>query len=269
VKVRKRTFLPDRSGWTIAVQSALAKGIEKVVLARCQVLELESAPDPFALTASLKEKAKGAFIFCFSDGDTAFLGASPERLFCRVGQMLYSEAMAGTRPRGHSLEEDIKFETELLGSAKDLREFIPVRAFLEKTLTPLCQEALSFSPIGLYKTQNVQHLYTRCTARLKPNCSDDDILRRLHPTPALCGTPQSDAFKTIRELEPFDRGLYGGALGWSCGNASEWIVGIRCCLIQKQRAYLYTGTGIVEGSDPAKEWEELDHKARLYEGIFI
>jgi menaquinone-specific isochorismate synthase len=244
--------------------------MEKVVLARCQVLELAESPDPFALTAALKNRARGAYVFCFSEGDTAFFGASPERLFFRDGLDLYSEAMAGTRLRGHSAEEDAQLGRELLGSLKDLRELTPVQTFLKTALAPLCEKPPVFGPVSLHKTQNVQHLYAQCKAQLRDgNLSDNEILTRIHPTPALCGSPANEAFDLIRALEPFDRGLYGGALGWSTPEASEWIVGIRSCLIRGNRAYLYTGTGIVEGSDPGEEWEELNQKGRLYDEIFI
>lgn len=269
VKVLKRTFLPGKDDWIKAVKQALSKKMTKVVLARCQMLELAESPDPFALTAALKRKAHGAYIFCFNEGDTAFFGASPERLFSRSGQILHSEAMAGTRPRGRSEEEDMKLGNELLNSAKDLRELTPVRTFLQSALTSICKEPLSFSPLTLHKTQNVQHLYMQCKANLKEEYTDQDILALLHPTPALCGTPTREAFDLIRKLEPFERGLYGGALGWSTGQTSEWVVGIRSCFIQKNRAYLYTGTGIVEGSDPEEEWEELNQKSRLYDEIFV
>ncbi|HLI93964.1 MAG TPA: chorismate-binding protein, partial [Puia sp.] len=65
------------------------------------------------------------------------------------------------------------------------------------------------------------------------------------------------------------RGLYGGAIGWSTQDASEWVVGIRSCFIQGKTATLFSGTGIVQGSDPISEWDELDQKLKLYDGIFV
>ena len=264
-RVLKRTFLPEKREWVASVKTALAKNLRKVVLARMEILELAEAPDPFALTAALKERASGAYLFCLAEGDTAFLGASPERLFSRSQNILHTEAVAGTVPRGKNPEEDAQLGEALLKSEKALREILPIQAFFQAALP----SPLSFSPISLHKTQNVQHLYMRCSASLPKNLSDSEILSRLHPTPALCGTPTDKAFSLISELEPFERGLYGGALGWSTPTASEWIVGIRSCLIKGKRAYLYTGAGIVDGSDPEEEWEELNHKRRLYDGVFV
>lgn len=269
VVVKKRHYLPSREHWLQSVRCALSKNLEKIVLARCEILELETRPDPFALTASLKKKAQGAYVFCFSENETAFIGASPERLFYKHGQTLHSEAMAGTRPRGPTEIQDTIFSQELLKSAKDLREITPIQIFLQNALAPVCLFSPIFSPISIHKTQNVQHLYSQCSSILCKDISDQDILNRIHPTPALCGTPTNQAFDLIRKLEPFERQLYGGALGWTTPEASEWIVGIRSCLIRNKTAYLYTGTGIVEGSNPEEEWEELNQKAKLYEGIFL
>ena len=269
VIVKKRTFLPDKAEWIEKVKTALSQNIKKVVLARCQILELSSSPDPFALTAALNRQTEGSYLFCMQEGKKAFLGASPERLFCRKGDKIFSEAMAGTRRRGNTVEEDERLGQELLESAKDRSEFQPVTEFLKTTLPPFCEGPLAFTPLSLHRTKNVQHLYTKCEALLRKDVKDQDLIEALHPTPALCGTPKESAFALIRSLEPFDRGLYGGAIGWTSPGASEWIVGIRSCWIEENRAYLYAGAGIVQGSDPEAEWEELNCKSKLYERIFL
>lgn len=259
--------------WIAGVEKALElirrKELEKVVLARTCTLELETAPDPFAIAAALKAKAQGAFVFCVQSETEAFLGATPERLFVRNNREILSEAIAGTRKRGKTKAEDEYLAAQLLSSEKDLREFSPVQAYLKNALSPLCIASLTFTPISIHQTQNVQHLYSKCSGKLNAAATDEVILQNLHPTPALCGTPKDKAFSVIRELEPFERGLYGGAIGWSTPEASEWIVGIRSCLIKGKTATLFSGTGIVEGSDPDEEWEELNQKLKLYEGIFV
>jgi menaquinone-specific isochorismate synthase len=272
IRIKSRRFLPEKCEWVASVEKAVAaigrKELEKVVLARCCVLECEKPPDPFAIVSALKPRARNATLFCFASENFSFLGATPELLFTREKNRLVSEAVAGTRMRGKSLSEDESLEEDLLGSAKDLREFSPVRSFLQEALSPLCASPISFSPLHVRKTQNVQHLCSRLTGLLKDGVSDAEILRRIHPTPALCGTPTLEAFQWIQKLEPFQRGLYGGAIGWTSKEASEWAVAIRCCLIEGTTIRLYTGTGIVEGSNPEEEWEELDLKMKLYEGIF-
>lgn len=264
-KVLKRTFFPEREAWDQGVQKALGLiehgELQKVVLARSCVLELETAPDPFAIAAALQAKAQGAFVFCAASDTGAFLGASPERLYARTGRNIVSEAMAGTRRRG----ED---EKGFLASEKDLREISPVQTHLQGVLSPLCTGPVSLSPISIHQTNCVQHLYSTCSGQLKESTTDEDLLMHLHPTPALCGVPKQKALSMISELEPFDRGLYGGVIGWTTPDASEWIVAIRSCLLQGKMATLFSGTGIVKGSDPEKEWDELNQKIKLYDGIF-
>lgn len=269
VRVKKRTFLPDKDTWISMIKSALKKGLPKVVLARSQILELDEIPDPFALAASLKEQIENSYLICIQDENLAFLSATPERLFRREGNHIESEAMAGTRRRGSTTEEDEKLGNDLLKSKKDLSEIKPVQDFLKTQLLPFCEKPPHFSPISLHRTKNVQHLYAKCVAHLREKVDDLKLLNALHPTPALCGTPKEKALSLIRTLEPFDRGLYGGAIGWQTADVSEWVVGIRSCRIEGNIAYLYTGCGIVQGSDPEEEWEELNHKAKLYERIFL
>ena len=272
-KVIKKTFSPDKTQWTRMVHDALSqiqeKKIQKIVLARTCTLELDREVDPFAVTASLKKKSEGAYLFCLKSEDFSFLGATPERLFSRTNRQILSEAVAGTRQRGKTPTEDKILEDELLLSDKDQREILPVQTYIKNTLSPLCQTPPIFTPVSIHKTQNVQHLYSSCKSILRPSITDEEILKTLHPTPALCGTPKQEAFSLIESLEPFNRDLYGGVIGWSTPDDSEWIVAIRSCLIKGNRVTLYSGTGIVEGSNPDKEWDELNHKINIYNEIFI
>ncbi|MBI5273149.1 MAG: isochorismate synthase [Chlamydiia bacterium] len=261
-------YLPDFHGWSQKVKIALSKKLEKVVLARCHVVELKDTPDPFALLATLKAKTDNTYAFCLSQEDKAFFGVSPERLFLRQGTTLYSEALAGTRRRGKNREEDLSLQQELLASPKDLREIAPVQRFLQEILTPFCALPPLFSPLSTYQTQTVQHLYTQCFCHLKADISDQTILDHMHPTPALCGAPTKSALALIHELEPFSRGLYGGLIGWSAPHGSEWAVGIRSCFLEGKTAYVYAGTGIVEGSNPEEEWKELNLKESPFKTIF-
>ncbi|CAN1262481.1 Isochorismate synthase 2, chloroplastic [Linum perenne] len=91
------------------------------------------------------------------------------------------------------------------------------------------------------------------------------ILSALHPTPAVCGFPAEEARALIRETEVFDRGMYAGPVGWFGGGESEFSVGIRSALVKKGLDVLiYAGTGIVEGSNPSLEWDELELKTSQF-----
>ena len=105
-------------------------------------------------------------------------------------------------------------------------------------------------------------------AMLAPYVSETALVRALYPTPALCGTPKQEALKWICATESFARGFYGGVVGWSAAEEADWMVAIRCCFIEGHVAKLYTGTGIVAGSDPETEWDELEAKLSLYKDVF-
>jgi menaquinone-specific isochorismate synthase len=258
---------PTRSEWMALVEKALKqieKGhLRKVVLARKTILHLSYAPDPFEVLAALEKKEPNAALFCLQFNDkTAFLGASPERLFQRKKKGILVDAIAGTRKLAPGMKE------ELLASEKDRREFQFVQDYLDETLRPFCHDPLSFSKISVHKTANIQHLYTQGKGVLIDGAPDKMLLDLLHPTPAVCGTPKRDAFDWIHDQEPFDRNLYSGVIGWSTDEQSDWTVAIRSCFLDDRTAFLYTGTGIVAGSDPEKEWDELEAKLALYEEIF-
>lgn len=88
-----------------------------------------------------------------------------------------------------------------------------------------------------------------------------EILSTLHPTPAVCGFPTEEARDLIAETELFDRGMYAGPVGWFGGEESEFAVGIRSALVETGLgALVYAGTGIVKGSNPSLEWDELELK---------
>lgn len=211
----------------------------------------------------------GACLFCIETPEFSFLGATPERLFYREGRQIFIEAVAGTRKRGCNPKEDAALKEELLKSDKDLREIWPVQRFLKEALQPLVEDPVVFSQIRVHETAHVQHLYSQGQARLKKGICDAEIIEKLHPTPALAGFPQNKAKQMIEQLEPFSRGFYGGVFGWTTEERSEWVVAIRCCLIEKKVATLFSGTGIVQGSHSQLEWEELDQKLKLFEGILL
>lgn len=273
IRVLQRTFSPGKEEWMAKVRQttqAIEQNIfDKVVLARCCTLECETAPDPFAVTARLLEKAKNSTVFCFAEGQTAFLGATPELLFSKRGKEIESEALAGTCRRGNEENEDKDLEEALFANGKARREIFPVAHFLQNRLSPLCASPLTCSPLHVRKTSNVQHLCMQIQGRLQEKVSDGDILEKIHPTPALCGMPPKPALHWILQKEPFERGFYGGTFGWSTPKQSVWMVAIRCCLIQNTTVKLYTGAGIVAGSDPEEEWEELNRKMELYRDIFV
>lgn len=256
---------PDQAGWrdniTWALRAFETSDLEKVVLARRALFHLEEAIDPYLLLSNLKPATPNCFHFSFQFEDgTAFLGASPERLFRREGRVIRSEAVAGTRPRGTSDWDDARLRDELLHSEKDQREHAYVRDSIARALAPLCETLHVDAEASVMRLARGRHLVSGADGTLRASVSDFDVLRRLHPTPAVGGHPTPAAAAAIRDLEPFDRGWYAGPVGWIRRDAAEFAVAIRSGLVENRRLALYSGAGIVKGSTPEAEWDEIEHK---------
>lgn len=176
-----------------------------------------------------------------------------------------SEALAGTRARGKTRADDFQIGQDLLLSIKEDTEFTIVRESIKKKLEMICDKVVVNPSKALRKLPRVQHLSAQLAARLRNEDDEFDILNALHPSPAVCGLPTEEARQFIRDYESFDRGMYAGPVGWFGGAESEFAVGIRSALLGKGYSTLvYAGAGIVEGTNPSFEWDELDLKASQF-----
>ncbi|HLT46443.1 MAG TPA: isochorismate synthase [Rubricoccaceae bacterium] len=259
-----RTDAPDEVGWHEAVTWALRRfeegPLEKVVLARCSRFTFDAPLDPFALLGHLRAATPGGYRVLVEAGEAAFSSVTPERLLRVDGREVMTEAVAGTRPRGREDAADRRLRAALLGSEKDLREHAYVRDAVAAALAPLTERLDRDGAPSTLAGAGVRHLYTRLRGTLREGASALDVLRALHPTPAVGGTPAEAARAAIRRMEPFDRGLYAGPVGWVGRDAAEFAVGIRSGLVHGRVLDLFSGAGIVAGSDPAEEWAEIEHK---------
>ncbi|HMP74851.1 MAG TPA: isochorismate synthase [Kiritimatiellia bacterium] len=262
---RGRHDTPARDAWISLVQQVLAslraREVEKVVLARRVCFELEQAVDAFTLIHRMREEAGRCYLFCgVHQLGVAFVGASPERLYQRIGRRLRSEAVAGTRPRGATADEDLRLGDELMQSAKEQREHRLVVDGIRAALNPLAASIRIEPRMSLLKLARLQHLVTRIEADLSGTTDDPALLSALHPTPAVGGLPPARALPLLQRLEPFDRGWYTGPVGWVGPDSAEFAVAIRCGLAAGSKLCLFSGAGIVEGADPAAEWDEIESK---------
>lgn len=260
-----REDLPNRQQWQDTMHLALsqfAQGqLDKVVLARRVTFQFPEPLEPHALLYQLEESTPHCFHFMVSSTpNAAFVSATPERLFLLRDGRLRTEAVAGTRPRGVEPGEDERLHSELMDSEKDHREHAFVRDFLIQKLTPLADHLHADVNPGEMTLSRGRHLRSRLEAVLKPETHPLDVLSRLHPTPAVGGTPTSEALAFLREHEPFERGRYAAPFGWISAQGAEFAVGIRSGRVEKNVLALYSGAGIVPGSDPEAEWQEIEAK---------
>lgn len=260
----EKTYQPTFQGWQSRVDEALslirAEAIEKIVLSRKTNIRFSERLDPIALTARLKATTYKSFVFCFDFGSGSFIGATPERLFMRRDDQLESEVVAGTRMRGESADEDEKLAIELLTSDKDQREHDIVRKSIRQKLHKFVEYLDVDSQASILRLTNKQHLLSKVQGTLKPGVNDGMLLQRMHPTPAVGGYPTENALPEIARIEPFDRGWYAAPVGWVSASEANFAVAIRSGLIQENLLTLYSGAGIVRGSDPDEEWQEVENK---------
>lgn len=243
----------------------IARGeLKKIVLARRRTVRASAPLHPLQLLNGLRQRFTDCYAFSVANGrGQSFIGASPERLARTSGGTLETEALAGSAPRGASATEDARFGAALLHSDKDRREQQLVLDSICRRLQPLGLQLEYPAEPGLRRLANVQHLHTPVRAALPAAVRLLDVVGRLHPTPAVGGTPRDVAQAAIRELEGFPRGLYAGALGWlNARGGGEFLVGLRSALVDGASARFYAGAGIVAGSSPDKEWAETDLKFR-------
>ena len=237
---------------------AIAAGeVDKLVLARCQQVEAARPFDLHAALRRLRSRYGDCTVFAIDRGAGCFIGATPELLVTQREGIVRTTAVAGSAPRAADPARDAALSAELLTDAKEQHEHALVVRALEDGLRPLCSELHADSAPSLLRLANVQHLYTEIKGALGVPATALDVALRLHPTPAVGGVPREGAQRLLRRAEPFDRGWFGGPLGWMDARGDgEFVVAIRSALVNGTRARLYAGCGIVAGSEPAREYEE-------------
>lgn len=234
---------------------------QKIVLAHPLDVTYEEPIDLLRSLDNLRNVHPGCYIFAISNGKGQnFIGASPERLISIHNQQLSTDALAGSAPRGKTLAEDTMLANSLLTSEKERHEHRVVSDFITQCLYQL-KITPQILPPRLRQLSNIQHLWTPIQAQLPTHVHPLEIVAALHPTPAVAGVSRDKACTKIRDYETFERGLYAAPIGWldAQGN-SEFIVGIRSAMIDRDRARLYAGAGIVAGSNPDREVAEIQLK---------
>jgi len=256
---------PEKAGWESNVRAALdliGNGVlDKVVLARKAEYTFASEVTAARILGVLETLTSSCYHFLIQPGShAAFMGTTPERLFLRRGNELQTEALAGTRPLTGDPEEDARLGEELLSEDKERREQELVRKELIRQLHLLADQLEAQETPELLKLERKQHLLSTIRATLRPGVTDADLLSALHPTPAVGGAPRANALRELARLEPFSRGWYAAPVGVIGHDHTEFSVAIRSGLVVDRNVNVYSGAGIVAGSDPAAEWEEIENK---------
>ena len=219
--------------------------IDKVVLARSRKLLANTPISARHLLATLCEDQADACIYAFSQGGSTFLGATPERLIRLTGRQIESDALAGTAWPGSG---------ELAGSKNQHEQSLVVQAILQ-ALEPLCVLPPSAKPVEIQTAGQLTHLRSRISGQVQSGTTLFDLLRVLHPTPAVGGYPTTAAINWLADHDEQRSGWYSGGIGILDGAGNgEFSVALRSALILGNSIELHAGAGIVADSDP---WQEL------------
>jgi len=241
----------------------------KVVLSRQVMVELNRPLPLSVVLRRLRADEPHCTIFSFPVPDGIFFGASPELLIARNGRRVWCHPLAGTTPRGATARSDADAQGRLAASAKDRAEHRYVVDAIAAELAPLCDELAVPPEPSLVAFRSVAHLGTRIEGRLREAGEAGEpttilkLLGRMHPTPAVGGTPCQLALATIAACEPVPRDYWAGPAGWvDAGGDGEWMIGIRSARLHTdgRTLSLQAGAGVVADSDPEAEAAETDVK---------
>lgn len=272
-RIASDTDVDDHERWRTRVNEVLSmieqRAAEKVVLSRSRTIVSESSNRSIIeVIDRLRRTRPGCYTFWFRAGETDFIGSSPELLVARNGDTVETEALAGTSARGQTHEDDARRASNLIDSMKDRREQGTVTRAIAETLEPITERLDIAEKPRVMALPEAFHLHTPIRGILAVPTSALGLAGMLHPTPAVCGSPQEVAFEVLESQEA-DRGWYTGAIGWlGDGGDGRFAVALRSALIDGAEATVWAGAGIVDGSDPDAEFAETEIKMKAMGAAF-
>ncbi|HEB26500.1 hypothetical protein LCGC14_1684860 [marine sediment metagenome] len=241
----------------------LAGDVMQVVTS--QRLSTDFDVEPLNLYRALRCLNPSPYMYFLDLGDFHIVGSSPEILARLEDGEVTVRPIAGTRRRGHTPEEDLALEEDMMNDPKELAEHLMLIDLGRN-------DAGRVSQIGSVKVteqmkverySHVMHITSNVTGQVKPGTSAIDVLRATLPAGTLSGAPKIRAMEIIDELEPVKRGVYGGAVGYIGWNGNmDTAIAIRTAVIKDGKLYVQVGAGVVADSIPALEWKETMNKAR-------
>jgi anthranilate synthase component 1 len=208
-------------------------------------------------------------MYFYDMGEFQIVGASPEILVRQehtpAGDKVTIRPLAGTRPRGATIEQDLALEAELKGDPKERAEHVMLIDLARNDIGRIAKigSVKVTEAFAIERYSHVMHIVSNVEAKLQPNLKAMDVLRATFPAGTVSGAPKVRAMEIIDELEPSKRGIYAGAVGYLGFNGDmDLAIAIRTAVIKDQTLYVQAGAGIVADSVPDNEWTETRNKAR-------
>jgi anthranilate synthase component 1 len=241
----------------------LAGDTMQVVLS--QRLSLPFDAEPLNLYRALRCLNPSPYMYFLDCGDFHIAGSSPEILARLEDNLVTVRPIAGTRKRGHTQEEDLALEKELLADPKEIAEHLMLIDLGRNDAGRVSQvgSVKLTEKMVIERFSHVMHITSNVTGELSDGLDAMDVLRATLPAGTLSGAPKIRALEIIDELEPEKRGIYGGAVGYlGWGGNMDTAIAIRTAVIKNKTLYIQAGAGVVADSVPQSEWDETMNKAR-------
>lgn len=241
----------------------LAGDTMQVVLS--QRLSLPFDAEPLNLYRALRCLNPSPYMYFLDCGDFHIAGSSPEILARLEDNLVTVRPIAGTRKRGHTPEEDLALEKELLADPKEIAEHLMLIDLGRNDAGRVSQvgSVKLTEKMVIERFSHVMHITSNVTGELRDGLDAMDVLRATLPAGTLSGAPKIRALEIIDELEPEKRGIYGGAVGYlGWGGNMDTAIAIRTAVIKNKMLYIQAGAGVVADSVPQSEWDETMNKAR-------
>jgi anthranilate synthase component 1 len=246
-----------------AKEHIAAGDIYQVVLS--QRFEADVSVEPFTVYRALRHVNPSPYMYFIRMGGVSVVGSSPEMLVRVEGSRVETHPIAGTRPRGRNVEEDMRLGEELKRNEKERAEHVMLVDLGRNDVGRVCKYGSVRVPqfMGLERFSHVMHLTSIVEGQLADDRDRLDALVSCFPAGTVSGAPKVRAMQIIRELEPIPRGLYAGAVGYVdfAGNL-DFCIAIRTIIMCNGKAWAQAGAGIVIDSNPTAEYEETRDKAR-------
>jgi anthranilate synthase component 1 len=280
---RGPSYAVEREFSKAEYEAAVERGKAYIAAGDCmqivlgQRLKKRYTESPLSLYRALRSLNPSPYMYYYDMGDFQIVGSSPEILVRqeqaaapaipgdKPGQIVTVRPIAGTRPRGATPEQDKALEAELLADPKERAEHVMLIDLARNDIGRIAQtgSVKVTEAFGIERYSHVMHIVSNVEGRLKPGLSALDVLRASFPAGTLSGAPKIRAMEIIDELEPVERGIYGGAVGYlSFAGDMDVAIAIRTGVVKNQTLYVAAGAGVVADSVPELEWKETEAKAR-------
>ena len=254
----------DFENWVVRAKEYVRSGdIIQVVLS--QRFSGELTVDPFDIYRALRTLNPSPYMFFLRLDETVVVGASPEVMVRKEGDLVELRPIAGTRPRGSSAAADDALAKELLADPKERAEHVMLVDLGRNDLGRVCRtgsvKVTELMVVERYS--HVMHIVSNVQGELAAGQDAFDVVRATFPAGTLSGAPKVRAMEIIEELETTRREVYGGAVGYfSFSGNMDMAIAIRTLVVKDGKVHLQAGAGIVADSDPAAEFEETVNKAK-------